>query len=117
MKLTIRRNQSDVKGLFGGHKGVSFALFAQVAIKPEEKALIERYKVGDYVLAQREIKIGNNMVPHNVTVNGLINGTTTNTDSIAMLQQLEADIKEGCQNLKTMLSVMATFGGEETVEI
>ena len=25
MKLTIRRNQADVKGVFGGHKGVSLA--------------------------------------------------------------------------------------------
>jgi hypothetical protein len=117
MKLIIRRNQADVKGLFGGHKGVNFALFAKVDILPEEKALIERYKVHDYPLAQSEFKLGKEMVPFNLTVDSLVNGSTTTTDSIATLLKLEADIKEGCQNLKSMLSVMATFGGEETIEI
>ena len=117
MKLTIRRNQSDVKGVFGGHKGVSFALYAKVDISSDEKALIERYKVGEYTLAHRELKIGKEMVPFNLTVIKLLNGDTTNTDSIVTLRQLEEDIKEGCRNLKNMLSVMETFGGEETIEI
>ena len=51
VKLVIRRNQADVKGLFGGHKGVSFSLFGKCAVSDPERALIDKYKVGDYILA------------------------------------------------------------------
>ena len=39
MKLTIKRNQADVKGLFGGHKGVRFSLYAKANITSEEQFL------------------------------------------------------------------------------
>ena len=117
MKLTIRRNQADVKGLFGGHKGVSFSLFAKVDIKPEERALIERYKVGDWILASRDFTAGKNQYQISLTVDKLINGDTTTMASLADLQKWEEDIKTSCVQVKTALAVMATFGGEEVIEI
>jgi hypothetical protein len=63
MKLTIRRNQADVKGLFGGHKGVRFSLFGRVQVSTDENALIERYKVGDYALADYELRLGKEIIP------------------------------------------------------
>ncbi len=117
MRLTIRRNQADVKGLLGGHKGVRFSLFGQVAVGDAERGLIDRYKVGEHILAEYEGCIGREATTFHVSVNNLINGSTVETDSINTLLELEAKLKEGCGNLKTLLEVMATFGGEEAFEI
>jgi hypothetical protein len=117
MKLTIRRNQADVKGFFGGHKGVSFSLYAKVDIKPEEKAMIDRYKVGEWILATREFFIGKERYERHCTVNGLINGDSTAMGNLADLQKWEEEIKSSCTTLKNALEVMSTFGGEEVIEI
>ena len=52
MRLTIKRNQADQKGIFGGHKGVNFTLYSKAELTHDERALIERYKVGDHILAE-----------------------------------------------------------------
>jgi hypothetical protein len=119
MRLTIRRNQADQKGFFGGHKGVNFSLYSKADLTMEERALIERYKVGDYVLAEYtwRPRSGGEPVQVAIRVNTLANGTTDTTDSITTLLNLEDAIKGGCQNLKNLLRVMSTFGGEEVIEI
>ena len=96
MKLIIRRNQADVKGFFGGHKGVRFSLYAQVRISDEEKALIDRYKVGDYILAEYELRLGRDIVRFTWSVNDLIRGKSVETDDIATLLKLEESVKRGC---------------------
>jgi hypothetical protein len=118
MKLIIRRNQADVKGMFGGHKGVKFSLFGQCHISDAEKALIDRYKVGEYVLADYKIKTkSGEAIDFDLTINGIIAGRNVETGDLYTLQELEKSMKEGCANMKNMLLVMATFGGEEVFEI
>jgi hypothetical protein len=120
MKLIIRRNQADVKGVFGGHKGVRFSLYAKADITSEERALIDRYKVGDYSLASYEKPLRGSpekKLEFHLSVNNLIDGRTTELDSISTLLDLEEEIKKGCQSLKNLLLVMSTFGGEEVIEI
>ena len=119
MKLIIRRNQADVKGLFGGHKGVRFTLYAQVQISDEEKALINRYKVGDYILAEYELKVPfrEDKVRFHWSVNDLIRGKQVETEDIGTLLELEESVKRGCVALKTWLEVMRTFGGEEVIDV
>ena len=117
MKLVIRRNQADVKGVFGGHKGVRFSLFGQVQITDAERALIERYKVGEYTLAVYELQLGKEIVRDRVSVNGIMSGKSIETDNINTLLELEEKMKEGCRTLRNLLQVMSTFGGEEVVEI
>jgi len=118
MKLIIRRNQADVKGFFGGHKGVRFSLYAQVQISDEEKALINRYKVGDYILAEYELSFGRDKVYRFTwSVDDLIRGKSVETDDIGTLLKLEESVKRGCVSLKTLLEVMKTFGGEEVIDV
>jgi hypothetical protein len=118
-KLTISRNQADVKGFFGGHKGVSFRLFGKADITDAEKALITKYKVGDYALANYELRVkgSSEKIPFIMTVNDIINGKSVETDSINTLLELEEAIKTGCVNLKNLLQVMSTFGGQEVFDI
>lgn len=120
MKLTIKRNQADVKGLFGGHKGVRFNLSAKADISDDENALIQKYMVGDYVLATYEDKFGlveKKAVTISVSVHDLIRGKTVEMENIAALLALEDTIKTSCSNLKNLLKVMSTFGGEEIFDI
>jgi hypothetical protein len=119
MKLTIKRNQADQKGFFGGHKGVNFSLYSKADLTQEEHALIERYKVGDLILAEYtwRPRSGGQPVEVAIRVNTLANGTTDTTDSITTLLDLEEAIKGGCRNLKSLLRVMSTFGGQEVIEI
>jgi hypothetical protein len=52
MELVVRRTQADVKGVFGGHKGVSFNLFYQLMLTPEETALVQKYRLDTHVLSK-----------------------------------------------------------------
>jgi len=116
MKLEIWRNQKDVKGLLGGHKGVSFSLVTRVQVTPDEQGLITKYKVGEDTLVTYQLPGGNNDFTFRVSVNEMIAGHTVDTRDIATMIDLEDTIKSRCQNLKTWLAVMATFGGYEAVE-
>lgn len=117
MKLEIWRDQSDVKGLFGGHKGVSFKLITRVQVSDAEKRLIEKYKVGDDTLVSYELPGRREMLNFTISINQMLAGYTVNTMDIATLMDVEEAIKSKCRNLKNWLGVMATFGGYEVVEI
>jgi len=119
MKLTIKRNQADIKGLFGGHKGVNFSLYGRVEVTDAEKTLINKYKVGDYILAsyERPVKGSEQSISFHITTNDIINGKSVEIGNINTLLELEDAMKSGCQNLKSLLSVMSTFGGEQVFEI
>ncbi len=114
MKLTIRRDQAAKKGVFGGHKGMRFSLYCRVEISPEEKELIDKYKVHDHVLTWRDTESG--QIP-GLTVGDLINGKTYELEDITTLLNNEEVIKETCKDFKNLLLVMASFGGEEVIEI
>lgn len=114
MKLTIRRDQSAKKGLFGGHKGMNFSLFCRVKISQEEQKLIDKYKVHEHVLTWREYD--GRQVP-GLTIQDLVQGKTTEIGDVATLLNNEEVIKGACQDFKNLLAVMTSFGGEEIIEI
>ena len=47
MKLVIQRSQQDVKGMLGGHKGVSFTLSYRLVLTGEEEELVALPRVSD----------------------------------------------------------------------
>lgn len=118
MNLEIWRDQKDVKGLLGGHKGVNFTLVAKVQVSDEEKELIERYKVGDEILAAYRLPgTPDPNFEFTITVRELLSGHTVNMRNISSMIRLEEEIKDACSNLKSWLAVMKTFGGYESIEI
>jgi hypothetical protein len=114
MKLIISRDQLAKKGLFGGHKGMMFSLMCRVEISPEERALIDTYRVHNHALTWRETSQGREP---GVTVNDLISGKTYEIDDVTTLLHNEEVIKGACQDFKNLLLVMASFGGQESIEI
>lgn len=114
MKLIIKRDQADVKGVFGGHKGMKFLLSYRIELTQEEQELITRYKAEHHPLTYRTDANGV-QVPKE-TISSLMKGVTTEVQDITVLLNNESVIKEACKNFKTLLTVMSTFGGEEVVE-
>lgn len=114
MKLYIKRDQKAQTGVFGGHKGMTFVLSCHVELTPAEQELVSKYKAEMYPLTFTDNPQGG-QIPKN-TVSGLMRGVTEEMKDITFLLNNENVIREACKNFKTLLEVMATFGGEEVVE-
>lgn len=118
MKLKIRREQEQKKGLMGGNKGIEFKLDCRVELSPEESALVEKAKAGDYVLTTyTRFETKREDIKSALTVNDLVNGMNSRVTDVQKLLGLEEEIKIGCQNFKSLLQVIGSFGGEEVIEI
>ena len=114
MKLYIKRDQKVQTGIFGGHKGMTFLLSCRVELTPDEQALVTKYKAEMHVLTYADDpKAGR--IPKD-TASSLMRGTTEEVKDITVLLNNEEIIKGACRNFKTLLDVMASFGGEEVVE-
>lgn len=114
MKLVIKRDQKAQTGLLGGHKGMIFLLSCRVELTPEEQELVKKYKAESHPLTFVTDREGNE-VPKD-TVISLMRGVTEEVKDITVLLNNEEVIKDACQGFKTLLDVMATFGGEEVIE-
>lgn len=119
MKLIIRRGQAEKTGFLGGHKGVSFKLYSRIEIDDNEKLMISKYQVGEEVLVGFKQQVSPTARPTEVLikVNDLLQGKEIELANIEVLLGVEKNLKEGCQKLKHILSVMKSFGGEEVIEI
>jgi len=114
MKLIIKREQAEKRGLLGGHKGMRFLLAFRVELTPEEKDLVTKYRAEDTPLIFATDKAGNSYPKY--TVKNLIQGSNEIADDVTILLNYEEELKKACQTFKTLLEVMASFGGEETFE-
>jgi len=114
MKLKIQRDQKQKKGLLGGNKGIEFTLNCKVELTPEEQALIDKAKVGNYTLISYVPQGWEHELTFNV--NDIVDGIVFQEMSVGKLLDLEEQVKNGCQNLKSLLEVIASFGGEEIIE-
>jgi len=105
MKLIIKKNQADKKGLFGGNKGVNFSLTTKVILTPEEQELIRKYKVENEVLISTESG-------ERTTIQDMVNGKSITTQDIGTLQNNEDVAINVCKKFKNYLNVLRSFGGD-----
>ena len=125
MKLYIRRMQSEKKGLFGGHKGMAFKLFARVELPEEDKQIVERYKLGNYIVATYKVpnfqiteKHPDPFLESHIRTQSLMSGhETSELTDVRELLKLEEALKDGCRGMKELLRVAASFGVEEVFDI
>lgn len=113
MRLLVNRNQKEQKGIFGGHKGMSFSLSCRVELTPEENALIARYRAEEQPLTYR--MVGDTQIP-GLKIGDPVRGTYYEVRDVTELLNYEETVKGACGNFKTLLMVMNSFGGEETFE-
>lgn len=109
MELVIRRTQADVKGVFGGNKGVSFNLHYRLVLTAEEAALVQRYRLDMHVLSRS----GNGVAE---TVGDVIRGVNQSVGSVDILLNNEAIAKRACDSFYKLIMVAQSFGGEEVVK-
>ncbi len=114
MKLIIKRDQKAQTGLFGGHKGMTFILSYRVQLTPAELELVKKYKVEMHPLTYVTYRDGNK-IPKD-TISSLMQGGTEEMEEITVLLNNEETVKNACKDFKTLLDVMASFGGEEVFE-
>jgi hypothetical protein len=103
MKLIIKRDQD--KGFLGG---ISFVLEARVVLTPEEEELVKKYR------AQNEVLYNKDKIEY--TAKDLLHGVRDKCKDVTILLNNEDVYKEACDHFKTLLDVMASFGGEEVIE-
>jgi hypothetical protein len=115
LKLVIRRTQEDKKGVFGGSKGITFSSTCTAAISPEDKAVLERARVMDYVVYERTLKSSDHIIKY--TAKQLTDGIVITSGNVGELLAFEDAIKESASNLKTLIRIINTFGGEEVIEV
>ena len=113
MKLHLRKNQASK--LFGG---VKFELQAKVTLTAEESDLINKYKVQDEVLVEKQIKIPftDRALVIKMTIGSLVSGQTFKCNDIAEIIGYVETIKGSCDEFRSRLEVMKSFGGEEVID-
>lgn len=112
MKLIIKRDQIEEKGLLlNKSRNVTFSLSCKVEVTQEEDALINKYQARDYSL--KYYKDGSEK---RLAVSILLQGIVYELKDVRSLIELETMIKQGCEEFKLFLDVMASFGGEEVIE-
>jgi hypothetical protein len=113
VKLIINRSQQAVKGMLGGHKGVSFTLSYRLELTQDEQGLVEQYRLAEYPLTWRVV--AGDRLPDD-TVGRLISGRSETLGDVKTLLQNEEIVKNACDELTTLFDVVRTFGGDEVIE-
>lgn len=125
MRLILRRDQRS--GLLSK---VTFSLDVRAELTPEERASIQRYKLGDTELySSHEMtsrgsgllgvasRLAFKAITLRVCVNDLANGKRIEAKDVVEMLAIEDQIREAAKTFKAVLEAAAHFGGEEVVEI
>ena len=96
MKLIMKRDQRDEKGVFGGDKGVTYILTCRVELDPGEQELVAKHKAYEQVLIHK----GSEKISE-LTIANLINGITEEFSDMGTMIKNEEVIKKACEGFKS----------------
>lgn len=126
MKLLLRREQ---RSAIIGSKPV-FTLNVRADISTDEKAAIDKYKLGDTELYASHTMIdrgsgllgvasrfAHKAMTISVTVKDLTGGKKIECKDIVEMLAVEEQIREAAKTFAQVLAAAAQFGGEEVVEL
>lgn len=113
MRLVINRNQTAMKGMLGGNKGVSFTLSYQLQLTEGEAALVQQYKLMDYPVTYKTIQ--GTQVPDD-TIGNMVAGRSQTLTDVTTLIRNEEIVKSACDSLPALFEVVSTFGGQEVID-
>jgi hypothetical protein len=125
MKLVLRRDQRS--STFGK---VIFQLGVRADISPDERKAIERYRLGDTMLYQKnEIvdpgkgllglasRVAFKAMNVTVSVGDLVSGKQIECKDVVEMIAVEEQIKEAAATFKQVLNAATHFGGEEVIQL
>ena len=126
MKLLLRRDQKS--GMLSS--SITFSLDCRAEISEDEKQSIKKYKMGKTLLYTKTdlvdpgsgllgiaSRFTHRMMNIQLSVDDLVNGKHIECKDILEMRAVEEQIKEACQNFKSILETATHFGGEEILEI
>jgi hypothetical protein len=122
MRLTVSRSQELHTDRKGRSEGAIFHLSCRLELRPDERELVEKYRQSGYSVTSlqmddiRDLQT-KNAGERNLTVVRLSEGWTVQSRFAGDLLRAEKAITAGCGELKDVLEMLATYGGEDTVEI
>jgi hypothetical protein len=125
MKLLLRRDQRS--GLIGK---MIFTLEVRADLSPEERGAIDKYKLGDTVLYEKNTitepgsgllglasRLAIKAMNMSVSVKDLANGKKLECKDIVEMLAVEDQIKEAGKTFNAVLNAARHFGGEEVVDL
>jgi len=125
MKLLVRRNQRS--GLLGK---MIFTLEVRADLSQEERSAIDKYKLGDSVLYEKNTIIdpGTGLIGlasrlafkamnMSVSVKDLANGKKLECKDIVEMLAVEDQIREAGKTFNAVLKAAQHFGGEEVIDL
>ena len=108
MKLVINRRFDPDHRLTSGSSW-PYVSEIKLDLTDEERELIDRFRLGDHILMQKQ---------HSMTqVKDVINGTRERTPSLEVLIGNENVLRSACAELPAMLDFCKSFGSEITVPL
>lgn len=120
MKLILLRDQKS--GFTGS---TTFSITVQAEITEEEREHIARYKMGKTLLYTNMEDRGSGvlgavsrkMIGTEITIDDLVKGKTVEYKDILEMIAFEKQVIVASEVFKEILDAMATFGGEDVIEI
>lgn len=125
MKLLLRRDQRQ--GMLGK---VVFTLEVRASISDEERAAVDKYKLGDTVLYEKNTVVdpGSGILglasrlafkAMNISVNvrDLVNGKKVECKDIVEMLAVEDQVREAAKTFSAVLNAARGFGGEEAIDL
>lgn len=126
MKLILRRDQKTTGML---SKSITFYLDVRADLTQEERANIQKYRLLDTILYQRDTIVGGSgllgvasrLAYHalniTISVGDLERGKRIDCKNILEMAAIEEQVREAAATFKTVLEMAASFGGEEVIEL
>jgi hypothetical protein len=93
---------------------VEFTLGYRLELTSEEAELVQRYKLEYYPLTWRTDSQGTKLP--NDTISNMVTGRTQTVRDVTTLLRNEEVIKDACDDLVPLFSVVRSFGGNEVIE-
>ena len=127
MKLILRRDQKS-SGMLS--KTITFLLDVRADLTEDERANVQKYKLGDTVLYERATmtdpgsgllgvasRLAFKATNISISVADLQGGKRIDCKDILEMLAVEEQVKEAAHTFKNVLEAAAHFGGEEVVAI
>lgn len=113
MRLVIERDQAAVRGMLGGHKGMSFTLNYRLELSDDEWKLVDQYRLQHYPLTWKTQQ--GQRLPED-TIANMVEGRSQTLNDVTTLVRNEEVVKNACDELPVLFALVRTFGGTEVIE-
>ena len=125
MKLLLRRDQKS-----GILSKVTFTLEVRAQLEPEERAAIDKYRLGNTVLYEKSTmvdpgsgllglasRLAHRAMNISVSVKDLTSGKKIEVKDIVEMLAVEDQIKEAARTFNAVLEAARHFGGEGVIDL